>query len=69
MKNILTPWAKSVLIPLGLTAVVSATDIATQKKNYESGTTVLITSNEEVEDIMKINKLLEESGFLIKGLR
>ena len=32
MKNVLTPLAKSVLIPLGLKAVASATDAAIQKK-------------------------------------
>ena len=33
MKNVLKPLAKSVLIPLGLTAAESATDAAIQK-NY-----------------------------------
>ena len=33
MKNTLTPLAKSVFIPLGLTATSSATDAAIQKKN------------------------------------
>ena len=37
-------------------------------KIYGSGTTVLIISNEEMEDIMNIVKLLEESGLLIKGI-
>ena len=37
-------------------------------KIYGSGTTVLIISNEEMEDIMNIVKLLEESGSLIKGI-
>ena len=32
------------------------------------GTTTLIISNEEVNDIMKIVKFLEESGLLIKGV-
>ena len=32
MKNVLTPIAKIVLIPLGLTAATSATDAAIQKK-------------------------------------
>ena len=32
MKNVLKPLAKSVLIPLGLTASVSATDAAIHKK-------------------------------------
>ena len=32
MKNVLIPLAKSVLVPLGLTATASATDGAIQKK-------------------------------------
>ena len=34
MKNVLKPLAKSVLIPLGLTAATSATDAAIQKKSF-----------------------------------
>ena len=33
-----------------------------------SGTTTLIICNEEMEDIMKIVKSLEESGLSIKGV-
>ena len=47
MKNVLTPVAKSVLIPLGLTTA-SATDAASQKKICGSGMTTLINSNEEM---------------------
>ena len=32
MKNVLKPWAKSVLTPLGLTTEASATDPAIHKK-------------------------------------
>ena len=35
---------------------------------FGSGTTTLIILNEEVNDIIKIVKSLEESGFLIKGV-
>ena len=35
---------------------------------FGPGTTTLITSNEEVNDIIKIIKCLEESGLLIKCL-
>ena len=42
------------MIPLALTASGSATDAAFQKKMFESGTTALIISNEEMNDIMKI---------------
>ena len=51
MKNVLTPIAKIVLIPLGLTAATSATDAAIQKKKmFVSGTTALIISKEEIDD-------------------
>ena len=52
--NVLKPLAKSVLIPLGLTAAASATDPTIHKKMFGSGFTTLIISNEEMEDIMKI---------------
>ena len=74
MKNLLKPLAKSVLISLGLTAVASATDVAIHKKmvgsghllNLASRMITLIISNEEINDIIKIIKSLEESGLLIK---
>ena len=57
----------SVLIQLGLTVTVSATDEAIHKKMFGSGFTALIISNEEMNDIMKIFKFLEESGLIIKA--
>ena len=59
MKNVLKLLAKSVLIPLGLTAAASPTDAAIHKKMFGSGTTILMISNEEINDIMKIVKTLE----------
>ena len=58
---------KSILIPLGLTAAASVTNATIHKKMFGSGMTTLIISNEELNDIMKIVKSLEESGWLIKG--
>ena len=66
MRYVLKPLAKSVLIPLRLTAVAAATDAAIHKKMFGSGSTKLIISNEEIEDIMRKVKSLEESGLLIK---
>ena len=66
MKNVLKPLAKSVLIPLGLTTAVSATDAAIHKNMFGSGETTLIISNEEMNDILKIVKSLEESDLSIK---
>ena len=68
IKHVLTPLAKSVLIPLGLTPTSSATDAAIQKKIYVLGMTTLIITNKEMDDIMKILKSLEESGLLMKGV-
>ena len=68
MGNVIKPLAKSVLIPLGLTAAASGRDVAIHKKRFRSGTTILVISNEEINNIMKIVKPLEESGFLIKGI-
>ena len=67
MENLLKPLAKSVLIPLGL-AAASATDAAIDKKMFGSSIATLIMSNEEINDIMKIVKLLEVSDLLIKGV-
>ena len=47
MKHVLKPLAKSVLIPLGLTAALSATDAAIQKNIFGSGLTTLIISNKK----------------------
>ena len=67
MKSVLTTLAKRVLIPLELAAGTSAADAAIRNKIYGSGTTALITSHEEMEDIMV--KSIEESGLLIKEIR
>ena len=55
MKNVLLLLAKSVLIPLVSTLAASATDAAIYNKIFGSGTTTLIISNEEMNDIIKIN--------------
>ena len=67
MESALIPLTKSVLVPLGLTAVASsATDVNIQKKLFESSTTTQIISNKEMEDVMKIIKSLEKSGLVMK---
>ena len=45
--------AKSVLKSLGLLAAASAADTENHKKIFELGITLLILSNEEMEDVMK----------------
>ena len=75
MKIVLKQLAKSILIPLGLPAAAPAIDVAIHKKIFGSGhpldlplcTTTMIISNQEMNDIMKIVKSLEESSLLIKG--
>ena len=65
------PLSKSVIKPLGmlgLTAAASATDAAMNKKILGSGTTTLIVSSDEMNDILKIVKSLEDSGILLKGV-
>ena len=69
MKNVIKPLAKSVLSPLGLTAGALVADAAIHKKILGSGnTTTLIISNDEIMDIIKIVKFLEDSGLLLEGV-
>ena len=70
MKSVIKPLAKSVLIPLGLTAAASAADAGIHKKILGSShnNTALIISNDEMDDIFKIVKSLENSGVLLKGV-
>ena len=68
MKNVLKPLAKSVLIPIGLTAAAPATDAGIRKNTFEPGNTTLIISNEQMYDVMKVAKSLEESDLSIKGV-
>ena len=48
------PLAKNILATLGITATASAINAEIQKKIHGSGTTTLIISNEELNDIIKI---------------
>ena len=68
IKNVIKPLAKSVLIPLGLTAAASAADAGIHKKILGSGNTTLVISNEEMNDIIKIVQALEDSNILLKGV-
>ena len=53
------PLAKNVLAPSGLSAAMSAIDGSIKEKMLGSGVTTLIISNEEMFDILKIVKSLE----------
>ena len=61
------PLDKNVLAPLGLTAAMSAIDGSIQKKIHGSGVKLII-EQEDMKDIMKIIKALENSGILLKGV-
>ena len=67
IKNVIKPLAKSVLIPLRLSAAASAAD-AVIHRTLGSGTTTLVISNDEMKDIIKIAKSLKDSGLLLKGV-
>ena len=66
LMKVAIPLAKNVLAPLGITAAASAIDAGIQKKIHGSGTTTLIISNKEMNDIMKIVQAFEESNILLK---
>ena len=60
IKHVIKPLAKSVLVPLGLTATPSAADAGIDEKILGSGNTTLIISNEEMTGVMKIVQALED---------
>ena len=66
------PLLNSLIKPLGmlgLTAAASATDLAINKKILGSGNhTTRITSNDDMQDLLKIVKSLEDSGLLLDGI-
>ena len=84
MKSVIKPLAKSVLLPLGLTAAASAADAGIHKKILGSGhnnnnnnhnhnhnhnnNTTLIISNDEMDNLLQIVKSPEDSGVLLKGI-
>ena len=73
LMKVAMPLAKNVLAPLGLTAAMSAIDASIQKKIHGSGATKgagvkLIIEQQDMKDIMKIIKALENSGILLKGV-
>ena len=65
IKNVLTPLAKSVLVINGGSV---SNRHSYSKGNFGSGTTILIFSIEELNNITKILKSVEDSRLLIKGI-
>ena len=68
LMKVAMPLAKNVLAPLGLSAAMPAIDGSIKKKMLGSGATTLIISDDEMDDILKIVKSLEDSGILLKGV-
>ena len=60
---------KNILAPLGLSAVMSATDAAIQKKMYGSGMATLIISNDDLDYLIKIVTALEKHDIVLKRKR
>ena len=67
LMKVAMPLAKNVLAPLGLTAAISAIDRTIQKKIHGSGVKLII-EQEDMNDIIKIIEVLENSGILLKGV-
>ena len=59
---------KNILAPLGLSAAMSATDAAIQKKVHGYGTKTVKFSNKDLDYMTKIVKALEGSDVLMKGI-
>ena len=59
--KVVVPLAKNVLAPLVITVAASSIDAWIQKKRH-SGTTTLIISIEEMNEIMKIVQTLQDSN-------
>ena len=62
--KVVVPLVKIILAPLGITAATSAIDAGIQKKIHGSGTTSLIITNEQMNDIMRIIQALGDSNIL-----
>ena len=67
LMKVALPLAKNVLAPIGLTAAMSAIDGSMQKKIHGSGVKLII-EQEDMNDIVKIIKALENSGISLKGV-
>ena len=68
LMKVAMPLAKNVLASLGLSAAMSAIHGSIKKKMLGSGATTSIISNDEMDDILKIVKSLEDSNVLLKGV-
>ena len=67
LMKVAMPLAKNGLAPLGLAAAMSAIDGSIQKKMRGEGIKLVI-EQEDMNDIIKIIEVLENSGILLKGV-
>ena len=68
MKSVIQLLAKYVLIPMELIAATTVVDAEKHKNILGSGqNTALVTSNGEMEDVLKIVKSFEDTGLLLEG--
>ena len=68
LMKLAAPLAKTILAPLGITAAAYVIDAGIQRKIHGSGATNLITSNKEMNDIINIIQVLEDSNILLRGV-
>ena len=67
LMKVAMPLAKNVLAPLGLTVAMSAIDGSIRKKIHGLGIKLII-EEEDMQDIIKIIKELENSDILLRGV-
>ena len=67
LMKVAVPSAKNILARLEITAAVSAIDAGVKKTNG-FGTTTLMISNEEMNEIIKVAKDFKDSKILLKGI-
>ena len=68
LMKVAVPLANNILAQLRITAAASAIGAGIQKKMHGSGTSTLIISNKEMNDILKIVQALEDSNISLKGV-
>ena len=62
------PLSKSILVLIRIMVAGSAIDAEIQKKIHGSGTTILIISNQEMNNIEKIFQAIADSNILLKRM-
>ena len=68
LMKVAAPLAKNIVALLWITAAASEIDAGIQKKIHRPETTILIISNKEMNDILKIVEALKEQNTSLKGV-